>query len=471
MTASSQLRSAPARLALAYGTVVALTVSVLLGTVYLLTRNVLERDIKAIVAAEVEDLADDQRFGGIEQVVETLRRRTDSWGRSGAVFLLADSSLHSLAGNLSAWPSDVVPRNGADFEFQIEAVELGRAGKHPVEARSVHLPGDYWLLVGTDTSERERTLRRFGFATLWGVGLTTLLVGILGWWYSRRNAHRVREIARTCDSIVHHDLARRLSIDNSHDEFDLLSGTVNAMLDRIEGQATTLRATFNSIAHDLRTPLYRLRVRLEDSMLGSTTVDTRTLLAPALAELDQVQRTLTTLLQIAQAESGNSAATHEPVDLAQLARQLGELYAPGMQDKDLTLQVIAPGQVFISGQRQLLAQLITNLLENCLKYVSGGGTVWLTVHAERSQVVLEVADNGPGIAAADRDTALQPFVRLAGHQDATGSGLGLSLVAAIARLHNGVLTLHNHEPGLLVRCRFAAQDTSGERGERCAGRS
>jgi signal transduction histidine kinase len=457
MSAENHLRSSPARLAVAYSLLVTVLVSALLGTVYLLTRGVLERDIRTILTAEVEDLSDDFAAGGAPQLIRTLKSRTDSWGRIGAVYLLADASLQPLAGNLTAWPSDVHPIDGGSARFRINTIERGVNGNHPVEARSERLSKEYWLLVGTDTSQLERTTKQFGFATLWGVGLTTLIVALLGWWYSRQMTQRVRRLAATCDSIVHGDLSGRLAVGPSNDELDVLSGTVNRMLDRLEQQAMTLRTAFGSIAHDLRTPLYRLRMRFEQALL-SKTQDLRApeLIAAALTDLDRVQHTLGTLLEISRAESGDQSHEQAPVDLASLAREMVELYLPGMQDRGLALSVAATSPAVIDGQRQLLAQLIANLLENALKYVPSGGSVRVAVRSDAVNTVLEVVDDGPGIPLADRDRALQPFVRLHGEEGpgAPGSGLGLSLVAAIARLHGAQLSLQENQPGLKVVCRF-----------------
>ncbi len=218
---------------------------------------------------------------------------------------MADSQYRPIAGNLTAWPRDVDTRDDGMVEFDIAAQERGEAVLHPVEARIERLPNGYWLLVGADTSERQRVLRRFGLATLWGIALTALCVWLLGAAYARRTARRVRDYATTCETIMHGDLTQRLRVEGSRDEFDALAAAVNAMLDRIEQQTTTLRTAFDSIAHDLRTPLYRLRVRLEEAQLRDELPrEAHELVAPALEELDRVQRTLATLLEIARAGVG-----------------------------------------------------------------------------------------------------------------------------------------------------------------------
>jgi len=455
---SGNMRMSSARLALVYAALVTVFTSALLLTVYLLTRSALEREIAAVVRAEVDDLSDDLRLGGIAQVAATLRLRADSWGRTGAVFLLADERFQPVAGNLTSWPHEILPRESAMVEFEIAAHERGESVLHPVEARIQHLSNGYWLLVGADTSERASLLRSFGIATAWGIAFTALGVWLLGAAYARRTARRVRDYATTCETIIQGDLTQRLRVDGSRDEFDALAVAVNAMLDRIEQQTSTLRAAFDSIAHDLRTPLYRLRVRLEEAQLrADLPSEAHELVTPALEELDRVQRTLATLLQIARAEASGVTTHGDSVDLAALAANMVELYAPGMRAGGLEVTLVAPEPAQLVGNRQLLAQLITNLLENALKYVPSGGHVEVRVRNTPDGVSLSVADDGPGIPADERASALRPFVRVGdAASKAAGSGLGLSLAAAVARLHRAQLTLGDNAPGLVVHCEFPA---------------
>jgi len=456
------LRMSSARLALFYGALVTVLTSILLVSVFLVTRSALEREINAVVRAEVEDLADDLRLGGVERVAATLRLRADSWGRTGAVFLLTDEHFRRIAGNLSEWPHDVVPVPSSMIEFEIRAHERDAEVLHPVEARIERLENGYWLLVGADTSERNTVLRRFGLATLWGVGLTALSIWLLGAAYARRTARRVREYATTCETIMQGDLTQRLRVEGSYDEFDALAKAVNAMLAALERQTTTLRAAFDSIAHDLRTPLYRLRVRLEEAQLrraagaqSQTVAETEELIGPALEELDRVQRTLGTLLAIARAEAQGLTTHGDLVDLAALAGNMVELYGPGMRAAGLEVTLDAPEPAPLTGNRQLLAQLITNLLENALKYVPAGERIRVGVHNIPGAVSFSVRDTGPGIAPGEREAALRPFVRVGDAATrATGSGLGLSLAAAVARLHGAQLELGDNAPGLIVHCDF-----------------
>jgi signal transduction histidine kinase len=241
-----------------------------------------------------------------------------------------------------------------------------------------------------------------------------------------------------------------LPVAGVNDEFDALAISVNDVLDRLEDQARTLRATFDSAAHDLRAPLHRLRTRMDALLLRSPPLEPAVYesVESALREVDHLQRTLTVLLQIALAESGAPLASAAAVDVGELVSELAELFEPVARDRQLTLVDHEDSGAIVQGSRQLLAQLVTNLIENGVKYVPAGGRIELRVRRLSDSVCLIVSDNGPGIPAEDRARAVQPFVRLG--QGGESSGLGLSLVAAIARLHRARLTLENNDPGLRV---------------------
>lgn len=447
--------SSTARLAIWYLCGVTLGVSALLWSAYLLTQRAMERQVDLVVETEIESLREGYRGGGRQRLIDVLEQRDDDWGRLGAAYLLVDQQGVPLAGNLSAWPKQFISKDRW-LEFDINVSEQGRVVDHPVRAAVVTLDGNR-LLVGTDVSERRRFAQRLRATTYWGVGLTAALMALTGWWFSRRVASRVRGVAQACDSIISGDLSRRLPLERSADEFDQLAGTVNSMLDRIEQQTAVVRVTFNSAAHDLRAPLYRMRARLETALHGVNTGEVADAAIQAtLDDLERVQRTLATLLQIAQAEAGAGGVPPERIDLAQLARELGELYAPEARERGLTLNVQAPVPALMQGHQQLVAQLLANLLENAIKYVPASGVIDVQVNIESDEIVLLVADSGPGIPERAHEAMLLPFRRLDRDSAAPGSGLGLSLVAAVVRLHHGRLELRGNEPGLRVCCRFAA---------------
>jgi hypothetical protein len=440
------------RLAALYLAIFAVGVSVLLTTVFIRTARVLDHEVDAVIQAEVNGLVDDYRQGGLLQLISTLNRRADSWGRTGAVYLLAESNGMRIAGNLVRWPTQV-EINDRWIEFVIDASEQGGVVAHPVRAQVFRLPAGRALLVGTDILERQRLASRLRAAMLWGVGLCVALAALIGYGYSQRVRRRVVSIVNTCDTIMAGDLSQRLAIEPTNDEFDELSSTVNRMLDRIEQQTEVLRTTFDSAAHDLRGPLYRARVRIEETLQhAEVSANARETMDATLAELDRVQRTLSTLLQIAQAEGRGRESPKDDIDLAELAREIVELYRPEAGSRNIALDYSGSDAALLRGNRQLLAQAVVNLIENALKYVPEGGHVNVSVRRERDVLVLAVADNGPGIPSTDRDRMLQPFMRLERDRAQHGSGLGLSLVAAVMRLHQAKVELLDNSPGLIVRC-------------------
>jgi signal transduction histidine kinase len=247
-------------------------------------------------------------------------------------------------------------------------------------------------------------------------------------------------------------------VERSHDEFDELATAVNQMLNRIHQQTEVLQTTFDSAAHDLRAPLYRARVRIEEALQhGDLNAVSRETMEATLAELDRVQRTLGTLLQIAQAEGRGREVAQDHIDVAELAQEMIELYQPEAGARDIALQFSGDSTAPLLGNRQLLAQAIVNLLENALKYVPANGKVSIEVLQSDDETRLSVADNGPGIPAADRERILQPFVRLERDRQQLGSGLGLSLVAAVMRLHGGTIDLADNNPGLKVSLKFSTR--------------
>lgn len=434
-----------------YTLLVTLAVGVTLGSAYLLTESLITDEVDLIIDTELRSLEEKFARSGVPGVTDEINLHIDSWGRIGAVYMLADASFERIAGNVTEWPFDGMPTERWP-EFEIGSIEPGRRAVHPVRAAVRTLPGGDLLLVGTDISQGRRFAEKFRVATLWGIGLSTLAAALAGFWFSSRLARRVGAVTSTCQRIMAGESGRRLPVAGANDEFDALAISVNRVLDRLEEQAGTLRATFDSTAHDLRAPLQRLRTRMDALLLRSPPLEpaVHESIESALREVDHLQRTLATLLQIALAESGAPIASPAAVDVGELAAELVELFEPLAGDKGLRLACRHEGPAVVQGNRQLLAQLITNLIENGLKYVPAGGRIDIGVRQLAGCVRLVVSDDGPGIPAPERSRAVQPFVRFGPGANQEGSGLGLSLVAAIARLHRGRLELQSNDPGLKV---------------------
>jgi len=441
-------RTSAFRLAVGYTLLVTLAVAVTLISAYFLTESLITDEVDLIIDTEMKSLQEKYARAGIAGVTDEINLRIDSWGRIGAVYMLADPSFERIAGNVTDWPFEGMPAERWP-QFEIGTIEPGRRAVHSVRAAVRVLPDGNLLLVGTDISQGQRFADKFRVATLWGIGLSTLVAALAGFWFSHRLTRRVGAVASTCQSILAGEPGRRLPVSGSGDEFDSLAASVNHVLDRLEEQAGTLRATFDSAAHDLRAPLHRLRTRMDALLLRNPPLEppVHESVDAALREVDHLQRTLATLLQIALAESGAPLAAPAAVDLADLAGELAELFEPAAQARGLELDCRTQGEAVVRGNRQLLAQLLTNLIENGLKYVPRGGRIEILVRPLSGAVRLQVADNGPGIAAQDRLRAGQPYVRFA-TASVEGSGLGLSLVAAIVRLHRGRLALEDNAPGL-----------------------
>jgi signal transduction histidine kinase len=439
------------RLSVGYMFLVTLAVAVTLGTAYFLTDGLITDEVDVIIDTELKSLQDRYARTGIPGVTDEINLRVDSWGRIGAVYMLVDSNFERIAGNVTHWPFDTLPTESRP-EFEIATIEPGRRAVHPVRAAVRTLPGGDHLLVGTDISQGRRFAEKFRIAMLWGIGLTSLAAALTGFWFSYRLARRVGDVTGTCKRILAGELGRRLPVAGANDEFDALAISVNDVLDRLEDQARTLRATFDSAAHDLRAPLHRLRTRMDALLLRSPPLESAVhdSIESALREVDHLQRTLAILLQIALAESGAPLASPAAVDVGELVTELAELFEPVVRDRGLILVDEEDTGAIVQGNRQLLAQLVTNLIENCLKYVPAGGRIDLSVKRLTDSVCLVVSDDGPGVPADDRMRAVQPFVRIGQSGRPDSSGLGLSLVSAIARLHRARLTLENNEPGLRV---------------------
>ena len=310
------------------------------------------------------------------------------------------------------------------------------------------MSGGFRLLVGRDIENIQRTQSLIQKAIGWGIGLTLLLGLAGGFLMSRGMLSRIDAINRTTRRIMAGDLSQRISLKGSRDEFDVLAGNLNAMLDQIERLLSGMREVTDNIAHDLRTPLSRMRSRIEVALLADPDrAEARTLLEQTLCDADAMIQSFNALLSIARAEAGGERASFEPIDVSEVCQDLAELYGPLAEEKGLTFTSACPPGLLLHGNRHLLAQALANLLDNAIKYTPEGGRV--TLNGFPGPVVT-VADTGPGIPAEERERVLERFVRLDGDRSTPGNGLGLSLVSAVAKLHGATLRLEDNHPGLRI---------------------
>jgi signal transduction histidine kinase len=452
------LETSTFRLALIYLALFGVSALALLGFLYVRTAVVMEQQTEETIDAEIIGLKEQYQTSGLIGLTQAIDRRSAINPNRASVYLLTDPFNNRIAGNLSGWPTDGPPPEGWQ-DFKIEVPEGDKSTYRGARGKSLALPGGFHLLVGRDIESLHRTQSLMQKAIGWGVGLTLLLGLAGGFLMSRGMLSRIDAINRTTRRIMAGDLSQRISLKGSRDEFDVLAGNLNAMLDQIERLLQGMREVTDNIAHDLRTPLSRMRSRIEVALLANPDrAEARTLLEQTLCDADAMIQSFNALLSIARAEAGSERAAFEPVDLSEVCSDLADLYGPLAEEKGLTFTSICPPGLVLQGNRHLLAQALANLLDNAIKYTPAGGRVTLS---GSPGPVITVADSGPGIPEAERERVLERFVRLDGDRSTPGNGLGLSLVSAVAKLHGATLRLEDNHPGLRVSLAL-----SGEQAER-----
>ena len=442
------------RLAALYFLVFAASVLGVLLFVYLTSAGFVERQTEATLDAEITGLAEQYAQRGLSGLIQIVAARSAGDRGDAMIYLVTDPDGKPLVGNIAAWPAGV-PTHSSWLSFALERTIKGRNEVHPARGRLFVIPGGYRLLVGRDISDAAAFRSEVRTTLLWA-GSIALGIGLIGGTVMSRNLlRRVEQVNRTSERVMAGNLSDRIPLRGTNDEFDQLAANLNRMLDQIERLMTAMREVTDDVAHDLRTPLSRLRTRLERTLVNpSGSASQGEAIRAAIEEADRLLATFNALLRIAELESGARLDQTAPLDLSEVARSAAELYEPVAEEKGFTLSVVAdePG-VRISGDWHLLSQALANLLDNALKY-AGGGLIELRVYHENGQAILEVADQGPGIPEADRQSVLDRFVRLEPSRTTPGNGLGLSLVRAIARRHDGSVTLEDNRPGLRVRLQF-----------------
>ncbi len=441
------------RLALVYLALFLASASALLGYLYWNTAGFLSRQTDATVRAEIASLVNHYEEGGRPALVHATITRTRDPRQN--LYYLEDRHGNVLAGNLDTWPDGEKTDSGwIEFDYARRTAE-GDIQYHEAQAISTRLPEGMRLLVGQDVAERRQLEAQITNALAWAVAAMIVLGLIGGAIISRNVVARIDEINRTAKDIMGGELSRRIPVAGTGDEIDQLAENLNDMLDQIERLMSGMRQVTDNIAHDLRSPLNRLRNRLEVTLMKPATQDEYAeALEKSIAEADELLVTFNALLLIARAEAGAARDGMAWVDISELAHDAAELYEPVADEAGLSLSLdIEPGLEYV-GHRELLAQTIANLLDNAIKHASraeGGSTVTLALRQSGMMGArIVVADDGPGIPAPDRERVLGRFVRLEQSRNTPGSGLGLSLVNAVARLHGGTVRLEDNKPGLRV---------------------
>jgi len=441
------------RLAALYFAVFAASVLGVLMFVYWTSADFVERQTEATLDAEITGLAEQYSQRGLSGLVQIVAARSAGDRGDGMLYLVTDPDGHPLAGNIEAWPTGVPARSGP-LSFTVRKAIRGQPETRPARGMLFLMQDGYRLLVGRDISDAAAFRNRVRLTLVWA-GLLALAAGLAGGTLMSRNMlRRVEQVNRTAERVIAGNLSDRVPLRGTDDEFDQLAANLNGMLDQIERLMTGMREVTDNVAHDLKTPLARLRARLELTLLGPADIDSQhEAVRAAIEDADRLLATFNALLSIAEAESGVRRDRSELLDLGKIAHAAAELYEPVAEEKGFSLRLEAAPGITIRGDRHLLSQALANLLDNALKY-AGSGEIALRVGREDGRAVLEVADRGPGIPVGDRETVLDRFVRLERSRSTPGNGLGLSLVRAVARLHDGAVTIGDNHPGLTVRLDF-----------------
>jgi signal transduction histidine kinase len=441
-------RNVAFRLALGYGALAVGSMSVISAVFYVGTVGVLARSIDAKLLSVSNRLADHFETRGSEALRQEIEQLlTDGIDQDTEVYLLVAPDGRNIVGNIAGWQKAKVP---LDRLTDAKVIRDNRPSLSRLFPRS--LPGGSVLVVGRDMQD-QREIEQLVWRALVGGGAVALLLAVGGaLWFRRQLERRVGAIRRTALEIGAGDLTRRIPSSGVEDEFARLNGDINHMLDRIEQLMGGVRHVSNAIAHDLRTPLGRIRTRLEEALgPGKSPTQLVTTARFAIEQVDELIQMLEKLLQIAEAESGARRQSFAPVTLASVISGAVELYDAAAEAEGITLVSNVFGRPVTFGDRHLLTNAVMNLIDNALKYAGRGATVRVRATEETDTASIVVEDDGPGIPLAERSRVIDRFYRLDRSRSLPGNGLGLSIVSAIASLHRGQLYLSDAVPGLVAR--------------------
>lgn len=445
-------RTASFRLAAVYALIFGLSAGVLAAVAYFTATAALDQQMRTRISADAELLDREYQSGGYARMMDAIRDRQRGQLAGGLDYTVFDARGRNLFGNLphrppaAGWQEMTGPPDGDEAPGELERLIV----------YALPLSDGGWLVVGDDVGKSEVLGRAILTTFAWMLLLVLTLAIAGGMVLSMAFLQRVDTITRTAEAIIGGDIQRRIPVRGAADDIDRLAVTLNRMLDRIASLMESLRQVSNDIAHDLRTPLGRLRQRLDEVRRNAGSVaEYETAVDHAVAETDDILDTFAALLRIAQIESGTRKAGFRSVDVSALTAHLCQTYLPVAEDARKTLDIgIAPG-IAVDGDRELLVQMVANLIENAIRHTHDGTGIIFRLERCGPGAKIVVEDNGPGIPDNERERVLERFYRLERSRTTAGSGLGLSLVAAIAELHNAKVELVDANPGLRVSIVFA----------------
>lgn len=437
------MQSAGLRFAMLFTLVFTMASVVLVSVLWWATAGALDRQVAAAIRADAVALTERFREAGVAGLREAIVERLALDTSNEAIYILVDQAGTRLAGNLEEWPEAATVQGGLS---RARIIHDGISADARFLRRD--LPG-MRLLVGRDESERLQLRLILTEGVVWSLGAAVLIAVIGAALIRRALEQRLEPTFRTAMGIAGGELTRRVPISDRGDEFDRLGLGMNTMLDRIEALMQGVRGVSDAIAHDLRTPIARARNKLEESLsVARTEEEWRATVEQGIADLDNVSRIFAALLRIAEAEAGARRAAFAPIDLVEVLADAADVYQAVAEERDQRLETTLPGALRMVGDRDLILQAVANLLDNAVKFTPEGGVVRLAARRmENGGVEIIVSDSGPGLEASDRGRAGERFFRADRSRHTPGSGLGLSLVRAVAQLHGGSLALADACPG------------------------
>jgi signal transduction histidine kinase len=467
-------KTTAARLSALFLILFALSATVLVFYMSSLSVRMLTTQTQEAIASEVQSLGRAYMRGSVPALVRFVETRSRQPGAN--LYLIAEPTGRILSGNVESLEPGVLERegwSGRPFSYRRygepgASEEATGRPSHKAVAFVMRLPNQMILLVGRDLGEPEMMRDIVNRSLTLAVAMMGAGAFLIWFFVGRRALKRIDSVSKASQRIMGGDLTGRLPVSGSGDEFDRLSENLNVMLARIARLNEGLKQVSDNIAHDLKTPLTRLRNRAEAALAGApATDDYRAALEATISESDQLIRTFNAILMISRLEAGYSAEQTTQVDLAEIVADVVELYEPVAEEIGVSLDAVVVGKAVVAANRELVAQALSNIIDNAIKYSAGSQGAPKAIVSLRpldGGYVLEIADNGPGIPEEDRDRATERFVRLEQSRSQPGSGLGLSLAKAVMEFHGGRLELSGRNPGLSVRMIFPGDSHKDEQG-------
>lgn len=431
-------------------------VSALFGYVYLSTASFVrgrsDRDIKT----EYSRLQGAYDRSGRDGLIAQIEQRIADGNFANHVYMLADPSMAALAGNLREWPPMATAASGW-IEFRTSEASPDAANRPLLRAMLQTFPSGERLLVGRNISDLDSFTDQIKTAMISVAALLFVVAGVASILVTRRTVGRIESINATSRAIMRSGLDRRIPLRGTHDEWDRVAENLNLMLDRIETLMGEVRQVSDNVAHDLRTPLTRMRGRLEKAYHGQRIGEAdQALIGDTIADLDAVLRIFSSLTRIAQIETQARKGAFRTVNLVEIASEVVELYDAAAEQEGTRLAVVGDREVMVTGDRDLIFDAIANLVDNAIKHGRAGGQVVVANENIDGKPVISIADDGPGIPAHEHEQVLKRFYRLEHNRYTPGNGLGLSLVAAVAHLHGARIEMLDNSPGLKLKLCFPA---------------